>query len=114
MSNNASWMVKKIMNAKILVDQIQQLPSRGKRVLRQIYYHLKERKQRPAWTCLMYRNAARPKSYIIMWIMMHQKLSTVDKVVQCGIESGKECVLCKNAEESAEHLFLQCQYARKV
>ena len=49
-----------------------------------------------------------------MWIMMHQKLSTVDKVVQWGIEAGKECVLCKNAEESAEHLFLQCQYARKV
>ncbi|XP_069144370.1 uncharacterized protein [Solanum lycopersicum] len=34
--------------------------------------------------------------------------------VQWGIEAGKECVLCKNAEESAEHLFLQCQYARKV
>ncbi|XP_004229148.1 uncharacterized protein [Solanum lycopersicum] len=102
------------MNAKILVDQVQQLPSRGKGVLRQIYYHLKEMKQRPAWTCLMYRNAARPKAYIIMWIMMHQKLSTVDKLVQWGIEVDKECVLCKNAEESAEHLFLQCQFARKV
>ncbi|XP_010320549.2 uncharacterized protein [Solanum lycopersicum] len=114
MSNNASWMVKKIMNAKILVDQVQQLPSRRKGVLRQIYYHLKEMKQRLAWTCLMYRNAARPKAYIIIWIMMHQKLSTVDKVVQWGIEEGKECVLCKNAEKSAEHLFLHYQYARKV
>ncbi|TMW81286.1 hypothetical protein EJD97_010642, partial [Solanum chilense] len=82
MSINASWMVKKIMNAKLLFDQVQQLPNRGKGVFRQIYYHMKGMKQRQAWTCLMYSNAARQKAYITMWIMMNQKLSTVDRLAQ--------------------------------
>ncbi|TMW80230.1 hypothetical protein EJD97_022458, partial [Solanum chilense] len=78
-SNYASWMVKKVMNAKLIVDQVQ---NKGKGVLRQIYYHMKGIQQRPAWTCLMYSNAARPKAYITMWIMMNQKLSTVDRLTQ--------------------------------
>ncbi|XP_004240778.1 uncharacterized protein [Solanum lycopersicum] len=49
-----------------------------------------------------------------MWIMMHQKLSTVDRLVQWGIEVEKVYVICKKAEETAEHLFLQCQFARKL
>ncbi|WP_353806155.1 hypothetical protein, partial [Acinetobacter baumannii] len=62
MINYASWMVKKIMNANFIVDQVQQVPTRGQGGLRQLYYLMKGRKQRPAWTCLMYSNAARPKA----------------------------------------------------
>ena len=71
-------------------------------------------KQRPVWTCLMYSNATRSKAYITMWIMMNQKLATVDRLTQWGIVVDKRCVLCKNTEESIEHLFLQCQFARKL
>ena len=62
----------------------------------------------------MYSNAARPKAYIIMWLMMNQKLSTVDRLVRWGLEVDKTCVLCKKADETNEHLFLQCQFARKL
>ena len=86
-------MVKKVKNAKIIVDQVQQVQSKGKGILMQIYYHMKGMQQRPAWTCLMYSNAARPKAYITMWIMMNQKLSTVDRLTQWGIEVNKVCVL---------------------
>ena len=114
MSNYASWTVKKVMNAKLIVDQVQQFQNKGKGVLRKIYYPMKGMQQRPPWTCLMYRYAARPKAYITMWIMMNQKLSTIDRLTQWGIEVDKVCVLCKNAEETIEHLFLQCQCARKL
>ena len=72
------------------------------------------RQQKPAWTCLMYSNAARPKAYIIMWLMMNQKLSTVDRLVRQGLEVDKTCVLCKKADETTEHLFPQCQFARML
>ena len=82
MSNYASWTVKKVMNAKLIVDQVQQFQNKGKGVLRKIYYPMKGMQQRPPWTCLMYRYAARPKAYITMWIMMNKKLSTVDRLTQ--------------------------------
>ena len=107
-------MIKKVMNAKLIVDQVQQVQDKGKGVIKQIYYHMKGEQQRPAWTCLMFNNPARPKAYFIMWIMMNQKLATVDRLTQWGIVVDKRCVLCKNTEESIEHLFLQCQFARKL
>ena len=114
MSNTASWMVQKIMSEKVTVDQVQQKQSKGKGILRTVYHHMTGRQQKPAWTCLMYSNAARPKAYIIMWLMMNQKLSTVDRLVRWGLEIEKTCVLCKNVDETKEHLFLQCQFARKL
>ena len=102
------------MNAKHIIDQVQQVQDKGKRMIRQIYCYMKGEKQRPAWNCLMFSNASRPKAYFTMWIMLNQKLVTVDRLVQWGIAVDKNCVLCKNTEKSIEHLFLQCQYARKL
>ncbi|XP_015075532.1 uncharacterized protein LOC107019626 [Solanum pennellii] len=75
---------------------------------------MKGEQQRPAWTCLMFNDAARPKAYFTIWILMNQKLATVDRLTQWGVVVDKICVLSKNAEESIEHLFLQCQFARKL
>ncbi|XP_010315566.2 uncharacterized protein [Solanum lycopersicum] len=113
-SNNASWMVQKIMSAKATVDQVQQQQNKGRGILRHMYYHMTRRQPKPAWTCFMYSNASRPKAYNIMWMMMNQKLATVDRLTRWGLEVDKICVLCKNADETIEHLFLQCQFTRKL
>ncbi|TMW80981.1 hypothetical protein EJD97_013071, partial [Solanum chilense] len=85
-----------------IVDQVQQVQNKRKGVLRQIYYHMKGMKQRPAWTCFMYSNAARPKAYITMWIMMNQNLSTVDRLAQWGIEVDKVSICKEAVGESVE------------
>ena len=46
--------------------------------------------------------------------MMNQKLATVDRLTRWEVIVDKVCVLCKNTEESIEHLFLQCQFARML
>ncbi|XP_015081231.1 uncharacterized protein LOC107024782 [Solanum pennellii] len=102
------------MSAKHTIDQVQQVQGKGKGMIRQIYWHMKGEQQRPAWNCLMFNNAARPKAYFTMWIILNQKLVTVDRLVQWGVAVDKNSVLCMNTEESIEHLFLQCQYARKL
>ena len=114
MRNHASWMIKKIMNAKHIIDQVQQVQGKGKRMIRKIYWYMKKEHLMPAWNCLMFNNAARPKAYFTIWIMLNQKLATVDRLVQWGVVVDKNCVLCKCAEESIEQLLLQCQYARII
>ena len=110
----ASWMIQKIMSAQQNVEQGQQLQRKNKGVIRQLYEHMKGEQQKPVWRCLMFNNVARPKAYFTMWIMLNQRLVTVDRLAQWGIEVEKICVMCKNEEETAEHLLLQCDYARRI
>ncbi|XP_015075524.1 uncharacterized protein LOC107019617 [Solanum pennellii] len=102
------------MNAKQTVEQVQQVQSKSKGMIRQLYCHMKEDQQRPVWNCLIFNNAARPKAYFTMWIMMNQRLVTVDRLAQWGVVVDKTCVLCKNVDENAEHLFMQCNLARRL
>ena len=110
----ASWMIQKIMSMQQSVEQVQQQQRKNKGVIRQMYEHMKGEQQKPEWNSLMFNNAARPKAYFTMWIMLNQRLMTVDRLAQWGIEVEKKCVMCKRDEETAEHLFIQCNYARRV
>ena len=51
---------EKIMNVKQTVDKIQS--KQGKGMMKQIYDYLRGEKTKPAWRCLMFKNAARPKA----------------------------------------------------
>ncbi|XP_004234894.1 uncharacterized protein [Solanum lycopersicum] len=100
------------MSAKHTIDHVQQL--QGKGMIKQIYDYLRGEKLRPEWRCLMFKNAARPKAYFTLWIMLNRKLPTIDRLAKWGMVLNKACVLCKSADESIEHIFIQCHYARKV
>ncbi|XP_069143464.1 uncharacterized protein [Solanum lycopersicum] len=95
------------MSVQQSVEQVHQQQRKNKGVIRQLYEHMKGEQQKPEWNNLMFNNAARPKSYFTMWIMLNQRLMTVDRLAQWGIEVEKICVMCKREEETAEHLFIQ-------
>ena len=76
--DQASWMIRKIMNAKNIVDQCQ--PRKGKGVIKHIYDYLRGEKIKPEWRCLVFKNAARPKAGFTLWILMKRKLATVDRL----------------------------------
>ena len=107
-------MIQKVMNAKQIVEQVLQVQGRGNGMIRKLYCHVKGEQPRPSWTCLMFNNVAKPKAYFSMWIMINQKLATVDRLAQWGVAINKTCVLCTNADENVEHLFMQCNFFRKL
>ncbi|TMW80652.1 hypothetical protein EJD97_017311, partial [Solanum chilense] len=76
--DQARWMIRKVMNPKQTVDQIQ--PIQGKGMIKQIYDHLRGEKIKPEWRCLMFKNAARPIATFTLWIMLNRKLATVDRL----------------------------------
>ena len=81
------------MSAQQSVEQVQQQQRKNKGVVRQLYEHMKGEQQKPVWTCLMFNNVARPKAYFTMWIMMNQRLVTVDRLAKWEVEVEKTCVL---------------------
>lgn len=42
-----------------------------------------------------------------MWLMLHRKLATTDRLTKWGLDVPKICVFCQSKEESIEHLFVQ-------
>lgn len=110
--DQASWMIRKIMQAKIIVDQVQL--KEGKGMVKQLYDYLRGEQAKPEWKGLMFKNAARPKAIFTLWILLNRKLATVDRLAKWGVVHDPTCVMCKGAEESLDHLFLQCHYAEEV
>ena len=55
-----------------------------------------------------------PKINIFFWILGHGKTLTTDYLRKGGLEGPLRCILCKECEESLQHLFLECKFFREV
>lgn len=72
-------MIRKILEARRLMTQIP-FSNRAKSLIRHIYNHMIQDKPRVPWKCLMFLNAARPKSKFTTWLQLHDKMLTTDRL----------------------------------
>jgi len=49
-----------------------------------------------------------------MWLAVHNRLSTGDRMLQWNMGVAATCILCNNDLESRNHLFFSCPYAMEV
>ncbi|CAI0460668.1 unnamed protein product [Linum tenue] len=54
------------------------------------------------------------KVCFFLWTLSHSKLRTIDKLKSWGLNLANRCDLCKCQEETADHLFVDCTFAREV
>ena len=55
-----------------------------------------------------------PKINLFFWILAHCKTLTGENIRKRGMEGHLRCILCKESEESLEHLFIECKFSREV
>ncbi|XP_078150358.1 uncharacterized protein LOC144545680 [Carex rostrata] len=55
-----------------------------------------------------------PRMRVFAWLMVLNKILTVDNLMRRGWSMVNRCVLCKNSSESVLHLFEQCQVSVQV
>lgn len=67
-----------------------------------------------AWHKTVWFKERIPKQAFIVWILMWDRLSTRDKLINWGISVPPECILCGNLPESSSHLFFECSYSTEV
>lgn len=59
--------------------------------------------------------AKRPhKIRVFLWLVCKETLLTWQNLQKRGCSGPNICVLCRKAEESAEHIMLSCCYSRSV
>lgn len=50
----------------------------------------------------------------LCWLLSLGRILTVDKLIWRGWQGSEICSMCDSHEESAEHLLLNCFFAREV
>lgn len=103
-------MIRKIFEAGIAMDQLQEFKD-GRSLIRQIYHQSLPDKPRVPWKCLIYRNAARTKTRFTTQLLILGRMLTNERLLKWGMEVTTNCILCQNYRE---HLFVQCDYTRRV
>lgn len=73
-----------------------------------------ESKPQVDWYSTVWFPSSTPKYSFMVWIAMHNRLSTGDKMLlwNSGINLG--CVLCQHQLETREHLFFECSYSQQI
>lgn len=62
----------------------------------------------------MFNNDARPNTRFTLWLMLHSKLLTIDRLIKWGLGLDPTYSLCHNHQESRNHLFVECEFARMI
>ena len=55
-----------------------------------------------------------PKVEYFLWLLSHRKILTWDHLQHRGIQGPSLCMMCKNEEETIEHLFNPCKLAKDI
>ncbi|XP_019265436.1 PREDICTED: uncharacterized protein LOC109242998 [Nicotiana attenuata] len=115
----ASWVVRKIFEArKRLNTGIQELELyviQGKYTISKAYHSFMPQYPKVTWKTLYMTRGMIPRHQFILWMAMHRRLATVDRLIRWGIPVPAECVLCMtDEEETHDHLFFECSYSKFI
>ncbi|XP_049403702.1 uncharacterized protein LOC125867303 [Solanum stenotomum] len=112
--SQACWITRKILEARTQWNQVQHLVKKQHGIIKQIYLGLIGGRTRVSWKCLMFANSARPKVIFTMWLLVQAKLLTKDRLVKWDINVDPLCIFCQQENETREHLFVKCPFARRL
>jgi len=71
-------------------------------------------RQTPTFWKNVWDPLALPKVNFFFWTLAHNKLLTGDNLEKRNIAGPHRCVLCSSNYETAQHLFLECNFAKEV
>ena len=69
---------------------------------------------RVIWWKLVWYAQCIPKHSFILWLAIHERLSTQDKLKAWGVQIANRCNLCLCDCEDLQHIFFQCSFSNEV
>ncbi|XP_071694872.1 uncharacterized protein [Rutidosis leptorrhynchoides] len=81
-----------------------------------VYEAIRPSKPIVPWFIIVWFSHCIPRHAFILWLLMGQKLKTHDKLKSWEVRDDQSlvCSLCSMCSDSHDHLFFECQYARRV
>ena len=72
------------------------------------------KKKKVSWHRLIWATFVVPKHTFISWLAVLNRLPTKERIKAWGLEVDDKCVMCRNAEETRDHVFFGCTFFKKI
>nr|XP_009800469.1 PREDICTED: uncharacterized protein LOC104246357 [Nicotiana sylvestris] len=69
---------------------------------------------RVEWKVFMFGDDTRAKAKFTMWLYFQDRMMTSDRLARWGMHVDTKCVLCQSCDESRNHMFVECEFARSI
>ncbi|KAK6788794.1 hypothetical protein RDI58_012592 [Solanum bulbocastanum] len=108
------WMVRKVLGAKDHLHVLHHAIDGKRSKIRQAYNQMLGDYPKVDWRGLICRNLARPKAIFILWLQIQNRLPTTDRLLKWRMPVDSKCVMCKQEDETRDHLFFECALANSL
>ncbi|XP_056690394.1 uncharacterized protein [Spinacia oleracea] len=112
--HQASWVIKKIFNARTYAPGNSTIVLKHKLSISQIYRELRGNFQKVSWRKMLCNNYAPPKCTFITWLAIMGRLATCENLLKVGVHCDQVCSQCNKENETFEHLFFLCDFSYEV
>ncbi|XP_028068090.1 uncharacterized protein LOC114270720 [Camellia sinensis] len=90
------------------------LTSDGQFSIHTAWNHWRRSFGRVVWHKLLWGPHRIPKVSFIVWVAIHNRLYTGDRLMLFGLAPHSQCPYCLDPGESHSHLFFKCKFANRV
>ena len=113
-----SWIVRSIWKQQSLIDTIKpcwdRMTTNRRFSAKLVYRSLTDANPKVPWYKILNFNLARPKAKFILWLLLHEKLATKERLSRFGILNDSICSLCNKEVETIEHLSFICSISCEI
>ncbi|CAL1380141.1 unnamed protein product [Linum trigynum] len=82
--------------------------------VKKVWESLRPKYDKVPWYGLVWKSLCTPRDKVLGWLIILNRISTLDKVQAWSPSVNNICPLCTAAPESRSHLFFDCPYSQKV
>ncbi|KAK4707482.1 hypothetical protein R3W88_032974 [Solanum pinnatisectum] len=82
--------------------------------IKKMYQVLKEEYNKVPWRRLTCNNLGSPKWVFALYVAIHRRLYTKDRLSNWGIIGDDVCALCKTEVETHQHLFFSQNFSKQI
>ncbi|XP_057808524.1 uncharacterized protein LOC131023004 [Salvia miltiorrhiza] len=82
--------------------------------IRKTYVAMRGTPEKVKWYPMISKSLAAPKCIFILWLAILKRMATCDRLLRFGIQCEQVCCLCKQENESLNHLFFTCEFSAQV
>ncbi|XP_070025322.1 uncharacterized protein LOC142181854 [Nicotiana tabacum] len=114
----ASWIVQKILKAAKYLEEVgiqeEELNQMQSFTIQKMYKKFQGEYPKCSWRRLICNNYGAPRWSFILYLNLHGRLLTRDRVAKWSLVDDLSCPLCTSEPENAEHLLFKCGMASQI
>ena len=121
-TQTSSWNWKKLLQLRNLASRFIEVKNGAevwkfpgsKYSAETIWKEIRPKQDKVPWARFLWSTMVIPKHTFISWMAILNRLPTMDRLIAWGMNVRGTCCNCQKEEETRDHLFFGCSYAKNI